>query len=367
MLRRLVPLALACVAPALGAQSPFDIGARIAPQFHSYRISSPTNTTISEFAIPLFVTIPVAPRLSFDVGTSYASARVEQTGTRKTTSDISGLTDTQIRANLTLGNDFIILTGGVNLPTGQAQVLDDQLPAASLIGSDFLSFPISNMGTGFGGTGGVAMARPVGDWNFGLGFSMRQSAEYEPFKLTTGSAMRYQPGNEYRGRIGLERPVGTGHFMVGLTYSKFGDDDLEGSVYNTGDRYLSQLDFNNDVAGGRLSISGWNLFRMKGTLVDGSTLDRENITNAALSYGVPLGSSAVLEPNVEGRSWLQGGGASTSFMGTLGVRLALSVGGFSILPGGGFSFGQIAAAEASGVNTTASLTGFHGTLAIRLR
>src|SRR5262245_23298776 len=119
MLRRLVPLALAGVALALGSQPSFNIGARVAPQLPSFNISSPTNTKISEPAIPLFVTIPVAPRLSFDVGTSYASARVEQTGTRKTTSDISGLTDTQIRANLTLGNDFIILTGGVNLPTGQ--------------------------------------------------------------------------------------------------------------------------------------------------------------------------------------------------------------------------------------------------------
>jgi hypothetical protein len=369
MLRRFIPIALTCVAPALGAQSISDIGARMAPQFHSYKIDAPSNLTISEFSVPLFVTIPFTPRFGIDVGSSFANARVEQTGgTTKTTSEISGLTDTQIRANLVLGNDFVILTGGVNLPTGQSRVTPQQQAAASLIGSDFLTFPISNMGTGFGGTGGIAVARPVGGWSLGLGLSMRQSAEYEPFGATAGTETpRYQPGAEYRGRIGLERPVGTGRFMVGFTYSKFGNDDLSGSVYNTGDRYFAQLDFNNTVGPGRVSITGWNLFRSKGTLVDGSVLDHENISSGALAYGIPVGAYTVIEPNVEGRSWSQVG-ASSSYMGTFGLRMQIGAGAFSILPSGGFSVGEIAAADAvRGINTTASLTGFHATLAVRLR
>jgi hypothetical protein len=368
MLRRYVPIALACVAPALGAQSIYDIGARAAPQFHSYKIKSPSNLTISEFSVPLFATIPVAPRFGFDIGSSYANAHVEQTsGTTKTTSDISGLTDTQIRANLVLGNDFVIITGGLNLPTGQSRVVPEQQAAASLIGSDFLAFPISNMGTGFGGTGGVAIAQPVGAWNLGFGLSMRQSAGYEPFGNAGGTAaLRYQPGAEYRGRIGLERPVGTGRFMVGLTYSKFGDDDLSGSVYNTGDRYFAQFDFNNNAGAGRLSITGWNLFRTKGTLVDGSVLDHENITNGALAYGIPVGEYTVIEPNVEARLWSQVG-ASSSLMETFGVRMQIGAGSFSILPSAGFSVGKVAAADPVAGNTTASLSGLHGTLAIRLR
>ena len=368
MLRRYVLIALACVPPVLGAQSIYDVGARSAPQFHSYKIKSPTNLTISEFSVPLFVTIPVTPRLGFDVGNSYANAHVEQTsGTTKTTSEISGITDTQIRANLVLGNDFVIITGGVNLPTGQSRVVPQQQPAANLIGNDFLAFPISNMGTGFGGTGGIAIAQPVGGWNLGFGLSMRQSAGYEPFTDTGGTApLRYQPGAEYRGRIGLERPVGTGQFIVGLTYSKFGNDDLSGSVYNTGDRYFLQADFNNTVGAGRLSITGWNLFRSKGTLADGSVLDHEDITNGALAYGIPVGEYTVIEPNVEARSWSQVG-ASSSYMGTFGVRMQIGAGTFSLLPSCGFSVGKIAAADTVVGNTTASLTGFHATLAIRLR
>jgi hypothetical protein len=370
MMRRFVPIALACVAPALGAQSILDIGARVAPQFHSYKLEAPSNLTVSEFAVPMFVTVPITSRFGFDIGSSFVRARVEQrgaAGAQATVSEISGLTDTQLRANLVLGNDAVVLTGGVNLPTGKSEVLIDQQPAAMLIGSDFLAFPISNMGTGFGATGGIAVARPIGSWSLGFGLSMRQSAEYEPFASAGGAALRYQPGNEYRGRVGLERPVGTGRFMLGLTYSKFGDDDLAGSIYNTGDRYLSQVDFNNDIGPGRFSISGWNLFRTKGTLADSSELDHENIANGQIAYGLNVGANTVIEPNVGGRMWTQVG-SSTSFMSTFGLRMQIGSGMFSILPSAGFSIGQVAAADPTlGVNTTANLTGWHGTLAIRLR
>src|SRR5262249_55297111 len=124
---------------------------------------------------------------------------------------------------------------------------------------------------------------------------------------------------------------------------------------------------NDDIGPGRVSITGWNLFRAKGTLADSSLLDHEMISNGALSYGIRLGESAVLEPNVEGRAWMQPG-SSTSYMGTFGLRLQFAAGAFTIVPSGGYSYGQLAATDPlAGTNTTATLTGFHGTLAIRLR
>jgi len=366
MIRRFLPLALAATASAAGAQSILDIGARVAPQIHSYKIDAPSNTTISEFSVPLFVVVPVSPRLSFDVGSSWTRADVKTTGSTAATSTISGPTDTQIRGNLVLGNDFVVITGGVNLPTGKSTVPVDQVSAASLIGSDFLAFPISNMGSGFGGTGGIAVAYPVGAWNVGGGVSFRHSAQYDPFDITGAPALHYQPGNEYRARIGVDRPVGTGHFLVGLTYSTFGDDNLGGSIYNTGNRYLSQLDYSDTFGPGRLSIDGWNLFRTRGTLAGGSIIDRENIGSGALAYGIPVGDGLLIEPNVEGRTWYQAG-AATSFLGTFGLRMQFDMGGLTVVPSGGYSLGQLAAESATTGGTTATLTGYHATLAIRLR
>jgi hypothetical protein len=260
---------------------------------------------------------------------------------------------------------MIVLTAGVNLPTGQSSVKQEQLLAAGLIGSDFLAFPISNMGTGFGGTGGVAFARPVGDWNIGAGFSMRQSSAYEPLEAPGAITPRYQPGNEYRVRAGVDRTFGTGRVNLGLTYSTFGNDNLAGSIYNTGNRWITQLGLTNNYGPGTLVLSAWNLFREAGTLADSSYLGHENIGNAALSYGVLMGG-ATIEPNVEGRIWTQSGGVPTSMMTTLGIRSQITVAGFTMLPSVGYSLGKLAAQD-KGVNTTASLTGLHGTLAIRLR
>jgi hypothetical protein len=362
----LTALALVAGAATLPAQSIADIGARVAPQFYSYKLNAPSSTTVSEWAVPLYVLVPVSPSLSFDVGTAYASSRVQQSVSgQSVTSSVSGLTDTQVRANYTLGTDFVVLTAGVNLPTGQSTVTSQQALAAGLIGSDFLAFPISTMGSGFGGTGGIAVARPIGDWDLGIGASARRSAEYAPFDVAGGAELHYQPGNEYRVRAGIDRAVGTGRISFGLTYSTFGDDNLAGSIYNTGDRYIGTFGFSNTVGGNDLTVTGWNLYRTSGQLSDSSTVGRQNITDVAAAYGVRVGSQ-LIEPNVEGRTWLQAG-LPTSYLGTIGIRTQFTVAGFAVLPSVGYTIGQVAADEPTGVATTASMTGFHAILAVRLR
>ncbi|HEX4468859.1 MAG TPA: hypothetical protein VH080_04955, partial [Gemmatimonadaceae bacterium] len=150
-------------AAPVAAQSIFDSNLRAAPQFVQYQIKSPVNETISEFTLPIFIVIPVSSSFNFDVGTAYASARVQPNGTgTEQTSNVSGLTDTQIRANLSLGTDFVVLTAGLNMPTGKETATQAEELAAFRIGNDFLAFPISNMGTGFGATAGIAVARPLG-------------------------------------------------------------------------------------------------------------------------------------------------------------------------------------------------------------
>ncbi|MEO6528344.1 MAG: hypothetical protein ABIP93_17115, partial [Gemmatimonadaceae bacterium] len=139
-------------ASELCGQSVLDTELRFAPQYMQYQVHAPADETIAELAIPVFVTIPASSRLTFDIGTAYARAHVTSGGTL---SEISGLTDTQIRGNLTLGSDFVVLTAGVSLPTGTSSVTLDQLAAAGRIGNDFLAFPISNMGTGLAATGGI--------------------------------------------------------------------------------------------------------------------------------------------------------------------------------------------------------------------
>src|SRR5215213_540223 len=340
----LISTALLTATPTARAQSLFDAELRLAPQFMQYQVHAPADETISELAIPVFVTVPFGSRFTFDVGTAYARTHVTTGGDL---SEISGLTDTQIRGNYTLGSDFVVLTAGVSLPTGQQQVSLEQLAAAGRIGNDFLGFPISNMGTGLAATGGVAIAEPLGQWSVGAGVSVRRSRAYETFNVP-GQSFRYQPGNEIRARVGVDRPFAAGRVALGLTYAAFGRDDAGGSAYNTGDRIIAQGTLTGLLGVHDYTVSAYNLFRAPGEYASGERAGRENIANLFLSLGVRA-FGTVVEPNLELRHWLQyvydapGQGnadvarTQSSRLATLGVRVRASVGGITLFPSAGYT------------------------------
>lgn len=361
-MRRILLPAFLLIARSALAQ---DGGARISPQFIRYSLGSPSNNTISEMAIPLFAFMPLTRTLTLDIGTAFASARVTSTSAGQAVeSTISGLTDTQIRATVNLGSDLVLLTAGVNVPTGRSTVKPAEQSAAGLIGNDFLVFPISSMGSGFGGTGGLALAHPFGDWNLGAGLSLRRSMPFDPYEDASGAKLRYTPGDEMRVRLGVDHPYGTGRASVGVTYSKFTDDSISGSsIYNTGDRLMAQGYITSKMGPGDYVVSAWNLFRASGTLADGSKSGTENITDLAASYGMAIGD-ARLEPGLDVRTWVQPD-AALSLQTTISLRYEQPMGAFTVSPGAGFTIGKLAAQSASGASTTASVTGFRAQLTIR--
>lgn len=354
-------LGLLVLAPRLQGQSISETNLRSGPQFVQYTMKSPIDVKVSELAVPIFVVVPVTSALTIDVGTAFASAKVEGTASSSAgTSSVSGLTDTQIRANYTVGTDFIVLTAGLNVPTGREFVKTDEQLAAFLIANDFLSFPISNMGTGLGGTGGIALARPIGEWNLGVGASVRASGAYEPLEGAVGGGrLRFQPGAEYRGRLGADRSLGTGRFSFGVTYSKFGDDQLDTSVYNTGDRIIAQGGLTNSIGSASLTLNAWDLYRASGSTFVDTTHRSENIANLLVAVGFRT-AGGVVEPSVEVRSWARKE-SSSSMLTTFAIRYTYETAGFAITPSAGYSTGNVGSNGPS-----ASLSGFRGALAIRL-
>ena len=364
-----VTLAGLALASAAGAQSISDAEYRLAPQWTQYRIDAPVDATVSELAIPLFVSFPVGSRASVDLGTAYARARVSSGAEH---SDIAGLTDVQLRVQYTLGSDRVVLTGGINLPTGNASVSADQLAAATLIGSDFLAFPVSNMGTGLAVTGGAAMAYPLGAWNLGAGASIRRSRAYEPFDVP-GESFRYQPGSEVRLRLGVDRPVAEGRVAFGATYAAFGRDDAGGYAYNTGDRLIALGELTGRVGAQDYTVAAYNVFRAPGSFASGDRAGRENIANLFLSLGVhTLGT--IVEPSVELRHWLQNvyddsiapGRSQSSALATIGLRARIDAGRLELFPSGGYTaLGRLATTDDAGLPVQARLTGFHLSLVVR--
>lgn len=368
MKRRCVALALtAAVANPLGAQALDRALAQAGPQVVQYRLKAPVDETITEIAVPLVVVVPVTRALSLDVGTAWASSRVEYAGGR---ASLSGLTDTQLRANYSFGTDLVVVTAGINLPTGRSTVDAAEVPAASRIANDFLAFPISSMGSGLALTGGLAVARPAGPWNVGAGGSVRLASAFEPVRPPAGDAPRYEPGNEYKLRLGADRPLGDGQLALGFTYSRFGQDDFGGTLYNTGDRYLAQAGVSNVTGAGTLTVTGWNLYRGRGQLVGGEEVPWDNITSVGTSLAIRSTARVTVEPGVQVRSWLQSVAADgsepartdRSFIGEVGLRGRVELGPATVFPGAGYAVGRLAA----GAERHALLTGFRLSLGARL-
>jgi hypothetical protein len=364
----LLVAASAGVAATANAQPLLSASGRVAPQFVVYSFKQPIDKKISEFALPFAVVVPVMSRLNIDVATAFASSKVE-TGNKS--SSVSGLTDTQLRANYTFGNDAVVLTVGLNIPTGKSTVNASEQDAASAIASDFLVFPVPSLGTGLAATGGVAFARSVRDWNIGLGASMRQSSAYEPFEATSGNpTVRFQPGNEYRARLGMDRAVGSGRLAFGLTYSTFGSDQAGQFSYNTGDRLIPQVTYVRSLGRGDFVIALWDLYRGKGKQLDSIDVASENVANLAASISLPA-AGFVFEPNIELRNHTAEGDRLGT-LGILGLRARRNVGFVTVVPAIGVALGgvQYTKATTTGTTTTTStenvsLSGLRAALTIR--
>lgn len=356
-MRRLLALALVAAPVAAGAQGLENSAVIAAPHFTQYSIGDgAAKKSITQTALPFVFVLPFSERFSLDVTTAFANSEVKLGDS--TTSSISGLTDTQIRGNWTIGADALVLTFGLNIPTGQYTVPEGQQEAAGQIGNDFLNYPISAMGNGFAGTGGIAFARPAGSWNVGAGASFRKSARFTPFSVSN-SDFRFTPGDEYRIRVGADRPVGDGQVAFGLAFSAFGEDLADTTTYSTGDRLTATGSWSFPVRNTDVYISAWNLYRFEGQQLAGDA-PSENVANLNTAVSFSIGE-VLVQPSLEGRFW-QVDGARAGQLFNFGTRVRFGAGPFAVFPAVGYSIGTLySLTDGTGID----VTGVRGSLTVR--
>ena len=344
-------ISLAAV-PAL-AQDGSSVGMIAGPQYVNYKIGSGTSQkTVTQLSIPMALIVPFGDQFTLDVSTSWADSRVSSAGV--VSSKISGLTDTQVRGNLTLFDNSAIFTLGLNVATGMYKVPEGQQEAAGQIGSDFLLYPVSSMGSGSALTGGVALAKTWLDWNIGVGASFRKASAFDAYEVQN-DVLRFEPGSESRFRVGLDRAIGDAKVSVGGTYSMFTDNKAGATTFATGARTLGQLGVYVPTSLGDWTFSAWDLYRAPGQII-GSEAPSENIINGGVSVGFNLGAMYV-QPSAEGRAWMRDG-LSAGQVGTGGVRMKFDLGPVSVNPSVTYSIGRLypaqsaASIDASGLRAT---------------
>ena len=354
-----LPLGAALLAaPVAHAQSILEPAARVAPTVVAYRFGGGEGGDVTQSVLPVAVVVPVRDRLTVDVATAWVHT-VSRSGPGS--SAISGLTDTQLRATWTGGADAVVLTAGLNLPTGRSAVRELELDAAGRFGNDFLGFPVSSLGDGLAMTMGVAATRPVGAWNVGGGVSGRRSSAFDAFELEAG-AVRFRPASELRLRAGADRLVGEGRMSLGVTLSTFGRDAAGTTTYGAGDRLVVQGGWERPVGAATVLVDGWALRHAGGETALGAMPD-ELVASIGAAARWAVGEGAV-EPHVELRDWRRDGSAAGS-LAAVGVRGRLPLGGgVSLLPSIAATVGRLGAQPAAGT-VASSVRGWQVSVALR--
>ncbi len=316
---------------------------------------------IRQVAIPIAAVVPIGRRFSVDIGTYYASTFVYAGGSHES---FNGLTDTQLRASYIFGNDVVVASVLLNLPTGDETTSIRKFNIASAASSNFLAFPVNSYGTGTSVTGGLAAAFAAGSWNLGAAVSVRVSSEYEPFTDAGSAGVRYQPGLETRLRIGADRLIGSSRLTLGFAFSTFGNDQFSGlsgggggtSESSPGNRFLVQAALLAPVGSGVVNVYAWNFYRA----ATSDLANRENIFTLGGSGSFRLGERLALEPLIEGRIWSPEDGNGFLVGGGTALRIDLTD-RVTLLPGGRFDAGKIQGA--TGPKLT--LTGWGATAFLR--
>jgi hypothetical protein len=345
--------ALPIVSRPVAAQ---DISMRTAPQTVSYTYGvAGAKSTVSQFALPLFASVPINDKFSIDFGTAYAQSKFSAPAVASQT--LSGLTDTQLRGSYSLNDGAVIITLGMNLPTGKATVPGGTANLAGLLGTDLLGFPVPIYGSGFAFTGGVAVARPMGDWNVGGGLSVRAASAFAP---SADTSARFTPGTEFRGTLGADRALGAGRLALGATFSANGSQQYAAQPVTSGSRIVLQGGYLTPLGDGKreLFVSGWSMIIGAGNF-NAKPIDGQNITSAQVALGFHVGS-ATIEPNIEGRFW-NAGTAGSGTISFIGLRTRIPAGKVLIFPGASFGFGSLKS-QVGATNIDAGFSGFRATL-----
>lgn len=279
-----------------------------------------TSRRLEQASIPLAMVFPFHRRFSVDLTTAAAYTRIVHGDS--THSEIYGGTDTQLRANIRILMDHLMLTLGVNAPSGQYYIDSTQVEAASTIGNDFLSVPISSMGNGPAGTAGVAAAVRLLGINLGVGGSLRKSMEFVPYGSGSEEIV-YQPGDETRLRVSAERRLWLGTASVAMTFMSFGEETANATTYSTGDRTLTTLGWSLPVWKASVDLGLWNLSRESGQQFGGPA-PPENIRNLSAAVTLPL-RRWMIRPTMDSRRW-QIDGDLAGELRSYGIAIGIPVG-----------------------------------------
>ncbi|UCE23451.1 MAG: hypothetical protein JSU74_09100 [Candidatus Zixiibacteriota bacterium] len=207
-------------------------------------------TTISQSYLPIAGFVPLRDNLEATIFIANSSSAMEVAGLENT---VSGLTDARIQVSQALSNDRILISGGLNLPTGKTKLdFVEEWGVIELLSQDFLDFPVRRLGEGFGFNLLVGGATKVGDFRVGGGAMYRYAGEYQPYEQSGD----YDPGDVFSVNGGGDLHKGSMTWSANIVYTAYATDKLDGVKTFKQSQQLA-LSASGVHKGDPVTISGW--------------------------------------------------------------------------------------------------------------
>lgn len=259
--------------------------------------------------VPVAVRIPAGERVAFDLYSAWADGRIEQGGS---TMSLSGPVDTSVKASWR-ATPWATTAVTVNVPTGDGSHDGEEAIVASVLSTDLLGFREATWGTGLAVTSSLGLAGQAGGFGMGVAAAYAVRGEFEPNEDVT---LTYQPGNEARVRVGIDRNFGNSTLTFGGTFITFQEDRVTDAVvtdrnlFQAGNRYRFDVSYAFRAGGGVWTFYGADLIRENGDLrvdiVDETNTDLVQTASQNLIVGgvigtMALGGGYVFRPHVDVR------------------------------------------------------------------
>ena len=249
-------------------------------------------TDVSQFVLPISAKYPLADSIALDLlSTTIASPSDE--------GSLSGFRDVKARAVVMLAHETVMLSAGVNLPTGNSALDTEKLVVSRLLADRAMGFRYSNLGEGFDIHLNASTARKVVGIVLGGGLGYLRKGEYE-FLEETGTT--YQPGDRITATAGVDVPLRPLLLRVDATYTLYGTDMRDGNeVYQEESQLAIQM--NGSLVTPRLHALVAIGYVLPGTpkSLQGATLEE----TTAL-YGNYLDLKALIRIPLTQAFWLKG-------------------------------------------------------------
>lgn len=195
----------------------------VQPVFSYWELkNSDVKIKLAQLATPLSGFVPLGENLE---ATFYFAGASNELTTPTSEYSLSGVGDARIQFSRSFSNDQLLFSGGFNIPTGKKKLdLSKEWLVIEYLSQNYLQFPFTKYGEGFGFNALVGGATMLGEIRCGGGAMFEFTGEYEPYE----GLDKYNPGDIFSLNGGIELGESNRLLMANVIYTIFTTDQVAG-------------------------------------------------------------------------------------------------------------------------------------------